>query len=234
MNAKTFKYALKRSLPILIGWIPVALAYGVMMANAGYSFLWTFATSTAVYAGSLQFLMVSFFTGTASYLVVTVMALLINSRHIFYGLSFLEKFRDYGLWKGFLIFTMSDEAYSLHCSAKPEDGVDEKWAHIFTGGLVISYWIVLSTLGTLLGSFIPFDMTGVDFSMTALFTVILVDQLRESKNRLPALCALASSAVCLAVIGAENFILPSLFITTAALVFMCRKDEKDGKEEKNA
>ena len=106
--------------------------------------------------------------------------------------------------------------------------MDEKWGHVLTGGLVISYWIVLSTLGNIIGSFIPFDMTGVDFSMTALFTVILVDQLRESKNRLPSVCALASSVVCLALIGAENFILPSLLITCCALVFMCR--EKKGDE----
>ena len=97
--------------------------------------------------------------------------------------------------------------------------------HIFTAALVISYWIVLSTLGTLLGSFIPFDMTGVDFSMTALFTVILVDQLRGAKTRLPAIAALVSSVTCLALIGAENFILPSLFLTVAALVLLRGKLE---------
>ena len=224
---KTFRYALRRSIPILIGWIPVALAYGVLMANAGYGVLWTAACSTIVFAGSLQFLMVSFFTGTASYLTVAVMALLLNSRHIFYGLSFIEKFRAYGPWRYFLIFTLADEAYSLHCAAKPENGVDEKWGHILTATLVISYWIILSSLGTLLGSFIPFDMTGVDFSMTALFTVILVDQLRGAKTRLPAIAALISSVACLALIGAENFILPSLFITVAALTLLRGRLEKE-------
>ena len=224
---RTFRYALKRSIPIFIGWIPVALAYGVLMANAGYGFLWTATCSTVVYAGSLQFLMVSFFTGTASYLTVAVMALLLNSRHIFYGLSFIEKFRSYGPWRFFLIFTLSDEAYSLHCSAQPEEGVDEKRGCILIAALVISYWIFLSTLGTLLGSFIPFDMTGVDFSMTALFTVILVDQLRSAESQLPALAALLSAAVCLALIGAEDFILPSLLITVTMLVLLRRKLEKE-------
>ena len=105
--------------------------------------------------------------------------------------------------------------------------MDEKWGHIFTAALVIFSWIALSTLGTLLGSFIPFDMTGVDFSMTALFTVILVDQLRGAKTGLPALAALISSVACLALIGAENFILPSLFITVAALVLLRGRLEKE-------
>ena len=217
---KTFTYALRRSLPILVGWIPVALAYGVLMANAGYRPLWTTAVSLAVYAGSLQFLMITFFTGTASYLTVVVMALLLNSRHIFYGLSFIEKFRVYGRWKYFLIYSLTDEAYSLHCAAKPEEGVDEKWGHILTSALILGYWVMLSTLGTLLGSFIPFDMTGIDFAMTALFVVILIDQLRGADNRLPAVVAAVSTIVCLALIGPENFILPSLLITVAALVLL--------------
>lgn len=224
---RTFRYAFKRSIPIFIGWIPVALAYGVLMANAGYGFLWTAACSTFVFAGSLQFLMVTFFTGTASYLTVTVMALLLNSRHIFYGLSFIEKFREYGPWRTFLIFTLADEAYSLHCAARPEEGVQEKWGYVFTAALVITYWILLSTLGTLLGSFIPFDMTGVDFSMTALFTVILIDQLRSASNCLPALAALLSAGGCLALLGAESFILPSLLLTVTALVLLRRKLEKE-------
>lgn len=225
---KTFIYALRRSLPILVGWIPVALAYGVLMANAGYGPLWTTAVSLSVYAGSLQFLMITFFTGTASYLTVAVMALLLNSRHIFYGLSFIEKFRAYGGWKYFLIYSLTDEAYSLHCAVKPEEGVDEKWGHILTSALILGYWVVLSTLGTLLGSFIPFDMTGIDFAMTALFTVILVDQLRGAENRLPAVAAALSAIVCLALIGPDNFILPSLLITVAALVLLRGTLGKEG------
>lgn len=224
---KTFFFSLRRSIPILVGWIPVALAYGVLMANAGYSPLWTAGCSLAVYAGSLQFLMITFFTGTASYLTVAVMAFLLNSRHIFYGLSFLEKFRSYGAWKYFLTYSLTDEAYSLHCAVKPEDGICEKWEHIFTSGLILIYWLVLSTLGTLLGSFIPFDMTGIDFAMTALFVVILVDQFREARSRLPALAAALSASLCLLILGAEQFILPSLLITVAALILLRGSMEKE-------
>ena len=217
---KTFLYALRRSIPIWVSWIPVALAYGVLMANAGYNFLWTGATSIIVYAGSLQFLMVSFFTGSVSYLTAAVMALLLNSRHIFYGLSLIEKFRSFGGWKYFLIYSLADENYSLHCAAKPEEGVDEKWGYVLTSALLVSYWVVLSMLGALLGSFIPFDMTGIDFALTALFVVILIDQLRDAKTKLPALAAGISSVVCLVLIGADNFILPSLVLTVAALTAM--------------
>lgn len=217
---KTFLSSLKQSFPIFIGFIPVGLAYGVLMQNAGYNVLWVGFISLLVDAGSLQFLMVSFLTDTVPLVTVAIMALLINSRHIFYGLPFIEKFRSFGPWRHFITYYLSDETFSLHCARKPEEGVDEKWSYIFTTVQVVGYWLILSMLGTWIGSLIPIDMTGVDFAMTALFTVILVDQLRGADNRLPAAAALVSSVVCLAVFGPGNFILPSLAITVAALVLL--------------
>jgi len=220
---KTFLYCLKRSFPIFIGFIPVGLAYGVLMQNAGYNALWVGLISLLVDAGSLQFLMVSFLTSSMPLVTVAVMALLINSRHIFYGLPFIEKFRTFGPWRHFITYYLSDETFSLHCAREGHeevDGIDEKWGYIFTTVQVVGYWLVLSMLGTWIGSLIPLDMTGVDFAMTALFTVILTDQLRGAKNRMPALVAFISAAVCLAIIGAKNFILPSLAVTVAALVLL--------------
>ena len=219
---KTFRYAFKRTIPILVSWIPVALAYGVLMSAAGYNFLWTGATSLIVYAGSLQLLMISFFTSAVPLITVAIMALLLNSRHIFYGLSLIEKFRGVGHWKAFLIYSLADENYSLHCSAVPEDGVDEKWQYIISSALLVSYWVILSMLGALAGSFIPFDTTGIDFALTALFAVILIDQLRGADNQLPAIVAGVSSVVCLALLGPDNFILPSLLVTVAALIVLKR------------
>lgn len=217
---KTFFHCFKDSFPILIGFIPVGLAYGVLMQNAGYNTLWSAFTCLAVDAGSLQFLMVSFFTDSVPLVTVAVMALLINSRHIFYGLPFIEKFREFGPWRYFVIYYLSDETFSLHCARKPEEGVDEKWAYIFTTVQVVMYWFILTILGSWLGSLIPFDITGIDFAMTALFTVILVEQLRGAENRLPAVVAFVSAAVCLALIGPGSFILPSLAVTVAALVIL--------------
>ncbi len=217
---KTFVFAFRRSLPILISFFPVGIAYGLLMQNAGYNFLWTGACSLFVLAGSLQFLMVSFFAEGTPLATVAVMSLLLNSRHVFYGLSFVEKFRSFGPWRWFLIYSLCDENYSLHCAYRPEEGVIEKWAYVLTAALVTFYWLVLSMLGTLIGNLITFDTTGIDFALTALFVVILLDQLRDAGTKLPAGIALLSSSVCILLFGAANFILPSLLLTVAALTVL--------------
>ena len=217
---QSFSYALRHSLPIFAGFLPLGLAYGVLMQNAGYNALWTGATCLFVFAGSLQFLMISFFTTSISYVTVAVMALLINSRHIFYGISLIEKFRNFGLWKYYLIYSLTDENYSLHCSAKMEEGMDEKWTYIFTATLTLLYWTVSCVLGSLIGTLITIDMTGVDFALTALFVTILLDQLKDAVSRLPAVVAMFSSIICLLIFGPDNFILPSLIITVAALTVL--------------
>ena len=219
---KSFSYALRHSLPIFAGFLPLGLAYGVLMQNAGYNALWTGATCLFVFAGSLQFLMISFFTTSITYVTVAVMALLINSRHIFYGISLIEKFRNFGLWKYYLIYSLTDENYSLHCSAKMEEGMDEKWTYIFTATLTLLYWTVSCVLGSLIGTLITIDMTGVDFALTALFVTILLDQLKDAVSRLPAVVAVVSSVICLLIIGPDNFILPSLIVTVAALTALRR------------
>lgn len=180
---KTAAYAFHHSIPILIGFFPVGIAYGLLMQQAGYNFLWSGACSLFVLAGSLQFLMVTFFAGGVSLATVAVLALLLNSRHIFYGLSFIDKFRSFGPWRWFLIYSLCDENYSLHCSHDFGPDVNEKWAYVLTAALVTFYWVALSMLGGLVGSLIPFDTTGIDFALTALFTVIVVDQLRAAAAR---------------------------------------------------
>lgn len=230
--AKTLRYAIKHSFPIFISFIPVGLAYGVLMQSAGYNFIWTGACSLFVLAGSLQYLMVSFFAGGVSLATVAIMALLLNSRHIFYGLSFIEKFRSFGLWKYFLIYSLTDENYSLHCSHNFPDDIDEKWAYVVTASMAWLYWVILSIAGTLIGTLIPFDTTGIDFALTALFIIILIEQMSGADNRLPALLAFVSSIVCLVIFGPSNFILPSLVITVALLTILRSRIEPAGKEEK--
>ena len=217
---KSFTYALRHSLPIFAGFLPLGLAYGVLMQNAGYNTLWTGATCFFVFAGSLQFLMISLFTTSVSYVTVAVMALLVNSRHIFYGISLIEKFRNFGLWKYYLIYSLTDENYSLHCAAKIDEGMDEKWTFVFTATLTLLYWTLSCVLGSLIGTLITIDMTGVDFALTALFVTILLDQLKGAVSRLPAVVAVFSAIICLLIFGPDNFILPSLIITVAALTLL--------------
>ena len=231
---KAFVYVFRRSIPIFIGFFPVGLAYGVLMQSAGYNALWSGACSLIVLTGALQFLMVDFFTSAVPLVTVAVMALLLSSRHIFYGLSFIEKFRSYGPWKWFLIWSLNDETYSLDCSFDPASGVDEKWACIFSGALVPFYWIVCAMLGGLVGRLIRFDTTGIDFALTALFLVILIDQLRAGRTRVPAIAAGISSLACILIFGPANFILPSLVITVTALTLLRPKLEPFTEETEAA
>lgn len=227
----SFKYSLERSVPILIGFFPVGTVYGLMMSAAGYNFLWSAAASLFVYAGSLQMLMISFFQSDMSILTIAVTALLLNSRHMFYGLSFIEKFRSYGGWKWFLIYGMPDESYSLLCSYVPRKGVEEKWVHIFSTGLIWLYWIAFSVLGGLVGQLITFDTTGIDFALTALFIVILLDQIKSTGMKLPALIGGVSSVLCIIILGRDNFLLPSLAVTVLVLLLLRNKLEGGAENE---
>jgi len=218
---KTFLYALKHSLPIMIGFFPLGVAYGILMESAGYNALWSGLCGVCVFAGSLQFLMVSFFTGGISLADIILLSLLLNSRHIFYGISFIERFRKYGFGaRLFLIYSLVDETYSLHCSYQQEEGVNEKWVFIFTAALVLTYWVGFSVLGGLVGSLITFNTQGIDFSLTILFAVILIDQLRSSRDVFPACAAAVTSVACLLLFGSDGFILPSLVMSSVIIVMV--------------
>ena len=227
-----FQIALRHTLPVLAGFFPLGLAYGILMAKAGYHFLWSGLTSPAVLAGSLQFLMLDFFAGKTPLVSVAVMSLLLNSRHIFYGLSFLERFREYGRKKYFMIYSLTDENYSLLCAPVP--AADRKTVDLLSSLLVACYWVGFSMLGGWIGQWLPFDTTGIDFALTALFVVILVDQLRDAKSLVPLAAAVVSGIGCLLWLGPADFILPSLCITVAALLLLRPRLEPSlsGKEER--
>ena len=226
----SFTYAFRRSLPVMVGYFPVGIAYGILMANLGYNFLWSALSSLFVYAGSLQMLMVSFLMNNVPIFTIVITSLLLNSRHIFYGISFIDKFKDYGFWKGFLIYGMSDENYSLLCSYQEQEGVEEKWVHIFSAGLIWFYWVLFSGLGGLIGALITFNTTGIDFALTALFVVILIEQIKSATSRLPVIIGGLSSVLWLLVVGPEQFLLPSLLSTVAVLICFKKQiaPEKEG------
>lgn len=226
---KSFLFALRRSIPVMVGYFPVGIAYGILMAKLGYNFLWSALSSLFVYAGSLQMLMVSFLMDNVPILTVAVTALLLNSRHLFYGISFVEKFKSYGFWKVFLIYGMSDENYSLLCAYKEQEGVEEKWVHIFSAGLIWFYWVLFSGLGGLIGQLITFNTAGIDFALTALFVVILIEQIKAAASKWPVGMGIGSSVLWLLILGPDRFLLPSLLTTVAAL--LCFKKQIEKKEE---
>ena len=226
---ETVRFAFLKTIPVMLGYLFLGLAFGLLLQEAGYSFWWALLASTIVYAGSIQFVLVDFLSGGTSLPVIAVMTLLINSRHAFYGLSFVEKFRRMKTYP-YMVFSLTDETYSLLCSLKTPEGVDEKKAMFFISLFDQLYWIGGSVLGGVLGQLLPFDMTGIDFAMTALFVTIFVDQWREARTHLPAVIGLISSVVCLLIFGGNNFILPSLIITVGLL--MALRNRIEGRIEK--
>jgi len=218
---KTLKFAFQKSVPVLFGYLFLGSAFGIMLQQAGYNFVWAFFISLFVYAGSGQFLLVGLLTGGASLYATAFMTLLINSRHIFYGLTFLEKFKKMKKMYPYMIFSLTDETYSVLCSCKAVGGVNENNAMFGVALFDHCYWIVGSVLGALLGQFLPFDFAGIEFSMTALFVVIFVEQWRSYKSHIPAVVGLISATVFLIVLGEANFILPSLIVSVSVLM-LCK------------
>ncbi len=228
---KELRFALKQTLPVLFGYLFLGIGFGIMLQREGYNFIWAFFCSLFIYAGSGQYLLVSLLAAGTPLYMVAVMTLFINSRHIFYGLSLIEKFCLTGRARPYMIFSLTDETYSLLCSVKFPAGVQPGRAMVLMAVLDHGYWILGSVLGALLGQLIPFDFTGVDFAMTALFVVLFIEQWMDAKSKLPALIGLASGLVFLLLLGPDRFILPSLCCTVAALMlikpYVQKKSEVD-------
>jgi 4-azaleucine resistance transporter AzlC len=228
--AKAFQAAFPFTIPVMTGYLFIGIAFGVMYQEKGYNFLWAILMSTMVYAGSGQYLAVNFFVPGVSFFQVIFLEFMVNVRHIFYGLSLLERFHNMGKKKLYMIFSLTDETYSLFFLTKIPKDVDENKFMLAIAVLDQLYWIVGSAIGAIAGSMIPFDTTGIDFAMTALFVVILVEQWLTSKNHIPALTGLCAGLVCLLVFGSDNFILPTM-ICVMVVLLSCHKFIGDKTEE---
>lgn len=221
MTKETFheiRFAFSQTIPVLLGYIFLGIAFGLMLQDAGYSFWWAFLCSLFIYAGSMQFVLVTLLTGSVSLIYAVIMTLFINGRHIFYGLSFIEKFRKMGKAYPYMIFSLTDETYSVLCGLKVPDKMNEKRVSFMISLLDHVYWILGSVLGALIGEWITFDTTGIDFSMTALFVVIVLNQWMDSREHRPALIGATIGVVCLLIFGADKFLLPALTITALSLL----------------
>ena len=212
------QFAFKQTIPVMMGYLFLGLAFGLMLQSAGYHFLWAFAASLFIYAGSMQFVLVTLLTGGASLFYTAVMTFFINGRQIFYGLSFIKKFNRMGKYKPYMIFSLTDETYSVLCGVKVPEGMNENRTLFFIALFDHCYWIAGSVFGALAGQLITFDSTGIDFSMTALFTAIVVEQWQGSKNHLPAVFGAVCGVVSLLLIGPESFIVPALAGVVALLM----------------
>ena len=220
MTRKTLAAAFPLTIPVLMGYLAIGIAFGLMLQSAGWGVGWAVLMSLTIYAGSGQYLGVSLLAAGAALPQVAFLTLMVNFRHLVYGLSMLEKFRGMGLRKLYMIFSLTDETYALLSSARAPAGVDEHDFFFAVALLDQSYWVLGSVIGSLLGSALGFDTTGVDFAMTALFLVIAVGQWKAAGSHLPALLGGAATLISLLLVGAEDMLLPALGIIVAALTLL--------------
>lgn len=219
-DKKVIKSAFPKTIPVLTGYMVLGFGFGLLLQSKGYNFVWAFFMSLSIYAGSMQYVAIDLMSSGASLLSAGIMTLMINARHLFYGISMLIKYRDIKKVKPYLIFGLTDETYSLLCTGEVPEGLDKEAYYFWITLLNQCYWITGSTLGALFGQAVPINTTGVDYSMTALFVVILTDNLLKKESRIPALTGAGISFICLIIFGASNFLIPSMLIITVALMLL--------------
>ena len=225
-KGKTFLTAFQNTLPIMAGYLVLGAGFGILLKTKGYGVVWAFLMSVFIYAGSMQYVAIDLLSGGATLISAALMTLMVNARHLFYGISMLDKYQDMGAAKPYLVFSLTDETYSLVCTGKVPAGADKRSYFLWVSLLDQSYWVIGSVAGSLIGGLITFNTTGIDFSMTALFVVVFVEQWRETKDHAGALVGVLASLLCLLIFGAESFLIPSMIAITVILTVLRRRDKK--------
>lgn len=222
------------SVPVMAGYIVLGAGFGIVLETKGLGLIWAVAMSVFIYAGSMQYVAIELITGGASLITTALTTLMVNARHLFYGISMVDKYKGAGKKKPYLIFALTDETYSLVCSDESVKDVNNKYLYYFTVSLLNQiYWITGTVIGSLSGRMINFSTEGIDFALTALFVTIFTEQWISEKNHGPAIAGLASSILCLIVFGKDNFLIPAMCCIVAVLGFMRKMQGKagcDGKE----
>lgn len=216
LSKQLVKTVVLSTIPVMTGYLILGMAFGILLADKGYSFLWALLMSTTIYAGSMQFVAVDLLSNGAAFLSAGIMTLLVNARHLVYGISMLTKYQGMGKAKPYLVFALTDETYALLCGEVPE-GVDRKWFYLLVSACDQLYWVTGSVLGTLIGSALTINTAGIDFAMTALFVVIFVEQWLTSRDHVPALLGLGLTLLCLLIWGTEEFLIPAMILIIIVL-----------------
>lgn len=214
------RFAVKKILPITFAYLFVGIAFGIMMVEAGYSFFWSLFAGIFIYAGSMQIVMVPLLSAGAPLYTIALMTFLINARHLFYGIGFVDKFRKMGKKYPYMILTLTDEVYSILCSNHYPDDVNEKKADFLIALFCHLLWVFSCILGALMGELIPFDMRGIEFSATAFFVVVCVNQWREYRSKLPFFTGFSSALLFYFLFGPEGFLLPALTVSLITLIIL--------------
>jgi 4-azaleucine resistance transporter AzlC len=225
-----FKTAFPHTIPILAGFVFLGIAYGIYMNSLGFSAIYPILMSATIFAGSMEFVGVSLLLGAFEPIRALTLTLMVNARHLFYGISMLDKYKGTGRKKLYLIFGMCDESFSINLTATVPPDVDKGWFMFFVTLLNHSYWVLGATIGGILGQYVQFNTQGLEFVMTALFVVIFLEQWFKEKNHDSALLGLGVSAFCLMIFGGENFIIPAMLIILACLTFFRKPIEQHNQE----
>lgn len=231
MKLRAFKAAFPHTIPILAGFLFLGMTYGIYMNVSGFSFIYPMLMSLTIFAGSVEFVAVNILLGSFDPLQAFAVTLMLNARHLFYGISMLDKFRGTGLKKFYLIFGMCDESFSINYTAEVPEDVDKGLFMFFVTLLDQIYWVTGATLGGVFGSLITFSTEGLDFVMTAMFVVIFLEQWLKEKKHTASILGLGISAVCLFAFGADDFMIPSMLALLTALTLLRKPLEKDGEDK---
>ncbi len=227
MNTYTFSRAVRITIPVFFGYLAIGIPFGLMVVNAGYPWWLAPLMSLLMYAGAGQYVAIGLFAAGAPLSAMLITTLLVNIRHIFYGLSLITPFKGTGAWKPYLVFALTDETYALMTGCQVPQGVKPGTFYGLIAVLDQAYWILGTVIGAAAGSLIPFSFDGVDFALTALFVVLLLDQLRKSHDMLPAAIGLAVSAASLFIFGPDNMLVAALISGMIVLVLV-RGKKPDG------
>ena len=226
---RSFRRAFPHTIPIFAGFWFLGLTYGIYMNVSGFSFWYPMLMSLTIFAGSAEFVAVNLLLGAFDPLQALAMTLMINARHLFYGISMLDRYRGTGWKKPYLIFGMCDESFSINCSADIPEDADRGWFMFFVTLLNHLYWFSGATLGGIFGSLIRFNTEGLDFVMTAMFVVIFLEQWLKEERHTSSLLGIGLSLLCLLAFGAEHFIIPAMLAILAVLTALRGRLERGGK-----
>lgn len=225
---KALKAAFPLTIPVMTGYLFLGMAYGFLMQDKGFSLIWILLNSLIVYAGSMQILGITLLAGGFDPLSVLLITLVVNARHLFYGISMLDRYKSIGRLKPYLIFGLTDETFSIVSSADAPKGVDKGWFAFFITLLNQCYWVTGTLLGGAVGNLMKFNTAGLDFALTALFVVIFLNQWTDEKDHRPALTGLGGAFLCRLAFGSENFILPAMAVILLVLTFFYFNEKKKG------
>lgn len=225
MRNTLIKRAFINTLPVMTGYIVLGMGFGILLKTKGYGVWWALAMSVFIYAGSMQYLAVSLLTSGASLIATAITTLMVNARHLFYGISMIDKYKGAGAKKPYMIFALTDETYSLVCSEEITDR--KEWHRYFFAVSLFNqiYWVMGSVIGALLGSVIPFSVEGIDFALTALFITIFVEQWLSTRRHAPAIIGVVVSVVCVLIFGSDNFLIPAMCLITFAVAVLKKWEE---------